>query len=86
MQSTDFSHYLPLGISLRRDQETLNVLSADDAVSAASLRQSDHVDSVAAQYIQLRLQSMAHAVGPIVVASRNAQEYRSGGGETHLCG
>lgn len=82
IQSTDFSHYLPLNASLLRDQETLNVLAARDAEAVPALRQSDHMDSKAAQYIQLRLQASLHAIGPIVVASRNAYEYRPSGGAT----
>lgn len=82
VQSTDFSHYLPLGASLLRDQETLNVLAARDSDAVSGLHQSDHIDSKAAQYIQLRLQAALNAVGPIVVASRNAYEYRPVGGAT----
>lgn len=45
VQSTDFSHYLPLQVALQRDQRTLNVLSANSVDQMAALRQSDHLDS-----------------------------------------
>jgi AmmeMemoRadiSam system protein B len=75
VQSTDFSHYLPLETALQRDQEMLNILSARDSNAVTSLQLANHIDSKAAQYIQLKLQAHLGAVGPIVVASRNALEY-----------
>jgi len=75
VQSTDFSHYLPLQTALQRDQETLNILSANSVDQVAGLRQSDHLDSKGAQYIQMRLQSLIGASGPIVIASRNSHQY-----------
>jgi AmmeMemoRadiSam system protein B len=75
VQSTDFSHYLPSWIAQQRDQETLNVLSANSADQVALLVPSDHLDSRGAQYIQMRLQSILGAKAPIVIANRNASEY-----------
>jgi poly-gamma-glutamate synthesis protein (capsule biosynthesis protein) len=75
VQSTDFSHYLPLGVALQRDQEMLNILSARDSDAVTTLQLANHIDSKAAQYIQLRLQAHLGSTGPIVVASRNALEY-----------
>jgi poly-gamma-glutamate synthesis protein (capsule biosynthesis protein) len=82
IQSTDFSHYLPVHIAQQRDQETLNVLSADSADGVAGLLQSDHLDSKGAQYIQMRLQSLTGSSGPAVIASRNSYQYSSVGGTT----
>ena len=75
VQSTDFSHYLPSWIAQQRDQETLNVLSANSPDQVALLVPSDHLDSRGAQYVQMRLQSILGAKAPIVIANRNASEY-----------
>lgn len=81
VQSTDFSHYLSLAKAEQRDQETLNALGVAQAERISSLKQSDHLDSKAAQYIQMRLQTLSGAVGPIIVGNRNSVEY---GGPTSL--
>ncbi len=75
VQSTDFSHYLGLQASLQHDQETLNTLAAGDSNGVAALRSSDHLDSRGAEYIQLGLQRHLGAIGPIIVANRNASQY-----------
>jgi AmmeMemoRadiSam system protein B len=82
IQSTDFSHYLPADIAQRRDQETLNVLSAGRPEGLMGLRQSDHMDSKGAQYIQMRLQQLAGMSGPLVIANRNSVHYTSIAGNT----
>jgi AmmeMemoRadiSam system protein B len=75
LQSTDFSHYLPWRQARRRDQETLRVLSAGDPQGVLGLSQPQHLDSRGAQYLQLLLQKRVYGAGPVVVASRNSQEY-----------
>jgi AmmeMemoRadiSam system protein B len=75
VQSTDFSHYLPSWIAQQRDQETLNILSANSTDGVASLVPSDHLDSKGAQYIQMRLQQQIGATGPTIIANRNSSEY-----------
>lgn len=74
VQSTDYSHYLPVAASLARDQETLNVVAAEDPAAIERLVSSDHMDSRAAQYIQMRLQAGREAQAT-VIASRNSVEY-----------
>ena len=74
VQSTDYSHYLSHEASLARDQETLNVIAADDVEAVTRLVSSDHMDSRAAQYIQMRLQA-ARGSRATVIASRNSIEY-----------
>ena len=75
IQSTDFSHYLPLEKAIQRDQEVLNILSATDASAIAELKQPDHLDSAGAQYLQLRLQHDVFAARPLVIANANSQSY-----------
>jgi len=77
LQSTDFSHYLPWPQARQHDQETLRVLSAGDPGAVLALTQPQHLDSRGAQYLQLRLQKKVHQAKPVVVASRNSQEYAS---------
>jgi poly-gamma-glutamate synthesis protein (capsule biosynthesis protein) len=82
VQSTDFSHYLPATIARQRDQETLNVLSSGDTESVADLLQSDHLDSKAGQYIQMRLQAAIGSTGPVIVSNRNSEQYTQVTGST----
>jgi AmmeMemoRadiSam system protein B len=75
VQSTDFSHYLLPRIARMRDQQTLNVLATRDTGLLSILKQSDHLDSKAAQYVQTRLQEMIFHSHVAVVANRNSFEY-----------
>ena len=75
LQSTDFSHYLPLSEALRRDQETLNVIAAGDVDAVEKLRQPQHLDSRGGQYIQMRLQAKHFGAAPVVIANTNMQFY-----------
>ena len=77
IQSTDFSHYLPAAEARGRDQETLRVLSGGDPEGVLGLREPEHLDSKAAQYLQLRLQGQIFQARPTVFANRNSQEYTS---------
>jgi poly-gamma-glutamate synthesis protein (capsule biosynthesis protein) len=43
VQSTDFSHYLSAALALQRDQETLNVIAANDVESLVRLLQPAHM-------------------------------------------
>lgn len=74
VQSTDFSHYLSVGIAMQRDQESLNVIAAGDVEAVVGLLQPDHLDSKAALYLQMRIQSGLKS-SPTVIANRNAIEY-----------
>jgi len=73
VQSTDFSHYLPHHEARLRDQQVLNILSARNEAALLRLTQPDHVDSLAALYLTLRLTG-GRAV-PIVLANQNQQEF-----------
>jgi AmmeMemoRadiSam system protein B len=75
VQSTDYSHYLLPEIARARDQETLNVIATDDPAAIAGLRQSNHLDSKASQYVQMRLQQDVFHSHAAVIANRNAFEY-----------
>lgn len=75
VQSTDFSHYLSPREARRRDQETLRVLSGGDPREVLTLTEPAHLDSRAAQYLQLRLQQEVFGAKPTVIAHRNSQEY-----------
>jgi AmmeMemoRadiSam system protein B len=77
IQSTDFSHYLTAAEAKQRDQETLRVLSGGDPEGVLGLQEPEHLDSRAAQYLQMRLQSQVFQARPTVFANRNSQEYTS---------
>ncbi len=77
VQSTDFSHFLTHAEARNRDQETLRVLSSGDPELVISLDQPEHLDSRAAQYLQMRLQRDVFRARPTVTANRNSQEYFS---------
>ena len=73
IQSTDFSHYLPPGEAARRDRETLNLLAVDDIAAIEKLLQPDHLDSKAAQWVQMTLQREIYSAAPVVIANENSQ-------------
>ena len=73
-QSTDYSHYLPVAAAIQRDQETLNIIAANDLGALTRLIQPDHLDSKGSQYIQMRLQARQGS-GATVIANRNSSEY-----------
>jgi poly-gamma-glutamate synthesis protein (capsule biosynthesis protein) len=75
LQSTDFSHYLPLSEAVLRDQETLNVIAAGDLDAVETLHQPQHLDSRGGQYIQVRLQKERFGAAPVVIANSNMQFY-----------
>lgn len=75
LQSTDFSHYLPLPEAILRDQETLNVIAAGDLDALARLRQPQHLDSRGSQYVQARLQADRFGATPVVIANANMEHY-----------
>jgi poly-gamma-glutamate synthesis protein (capsule biosynthesis protein) len=75
VQSTDYSHYLLPQIARARDQETLNVIATDDPSAIPELRQPNHLDSKASQYVQMRLQHDVFHSHAAVVGNRNSFEY-----------
>jgi AmmeMemoRadiSam system protein B len=75
VQSTDFSHYLPVLEAVQRDQEVLNILAAGEPGPVARLRQPSHTDSRGAQYLQMRVQQAVFRARPVVVFNANSQAY-----------
>jgi AmmeMemoRadiSam system protein B len=82
VQSTDYSHYLPHAAAQRRDQETLNIISAEDVDGIARLVQPDHMDSKGSQYIQMQLQAGTKGARGTVIANRSSTEYSAIGTKT----
>jgi AmmeMemoRadiSam system protein B len=74
IQSTDYSHFRPIGEAVARDQETIAAITAGDTAGIDPLLQPAHMDSKAAQYIQLALQNGLGA-RPVILANRNSVEY-----------
>jgi poly-gamma-glutamate synthesis protein (capsule biosynthesis protein) len=74
IQSTDYSHYLAADVARQRDQETLNIIAANDADAVLRLVQPAHMDSKASQYIQMRLQAALKSHST-VIASRSSVHY-----------
>ena len=81
VQSTDFSHFLPIGEAVLRDQQTLDMLATGDPERVGALQQPDHLDSPAALYLQLRLQN---GIGSrsAVLGNRNSVHYGGNRQET----
>ena len=75
VQSTDFSHYLDHGKARHRDQQTMNTLALGDPEAIKRLRQPAHLDSQAAQSVQMALQRRVHNATPAVIGYRNSQAY-----------
>lgn len=75
VQSTDYSHHLPRRIAVLRDQETLAAIASGNADAIAALHQPAHLDTLAAQFIQMRLQDAVYGAAPVIVANRNSADY-----------
>lgn len=82
VQSTDYSHYLPVDVAIARDQQSLNAIASEDVDMIAGLIQPEHLDSKGAQYIQMRLQREVNNAHAVVVANRNSSEYSAIGKAT----
>jgi poly-gamma-glutamate synthesis protein (capsule biosynthesis protein) len=74
VQSTDYSHYRPIGEAVARDQESIAAITAGDPAAIDPLLQPAHMDSKAAQYIQLALERELGSK-PVILANRNSVEY-----------
>lgn len=81
VQSTDYSHYRPLAEAILRDQETLAMIAAGDPEGVLPLLQPEHMDSKAAQFVQMSLQRGLGAQ-PVILANANSVAYGSGAGST----
>ena len=79
LQSTDFSHYLPWEEAKIKDAETLRVIASGRAELVFSLHQPSHLDSRAAQYLQMKLQGERFGSSATVTANHNACEYLPAG-------
>ena len=77
VQSTDFSHYHPHERARLLDQQVLNVVASGDLDEVALLTQPDHLDSLGALYIQMKLQKERYGARPVAIASENQQQYAS---------
>jgi AmmeMemoRadiSam system protein B len=75
VQSTDYSHFLPVATAALRDQETLAALASGDPEAVLALDQPAHLDSLASQFIQMSLQRRIHAAAPVIIANRSSHEY-----------
>lgn len=78
IQSTDFSHYLNAAEAREKDAETLAFLAAGDPDKVTGLNQPDHIDSKAAQWIQMTLQERRGS-RLAVVNNRNSIHYAAPG-------
>lgn len=74
IQSTDFSHFRPVGEAALHDQQTLSAIMSGEADRIAALHQPAHLDSKAAQFVQMALQRRRGAT-PAVIANRNSVDY-----------
>ncbi len=75
IQSTDYSHDLPLARAVLNDQQTMNVIAAGIPSAVFGLKPVEHLDAQGAQYLQMRLQAEAFAAAPVIIANRNSAEY-----------
>lgn len=75
VQSTDFSHYLAPAQADQRDAETLAVLRQEMPEKILGLRQPDNIDSLAAQYVNARLQADFFHSPLKILDHKNSQDY-----------
>ena len=75
IQSTDFSHYLTLANAEIHDEQTIKVLTGGDPNQLFNLNQPDNIDSIAAQYVQLRLQNEFFSSHLFILEHKNSQDY-----------
>lgn len=75
VQSIDYSHYRAQGDAIARDQESIAMIVAGDPEGVAPMTQPAHMDSKAAQYIQMALQQRVYDARPTILANRNSTEY-----------
>ncbi|MDL2216649.1 AmmeMemoRadiSam system protein B [Desulfovibrio sp. OttesenSCG-928-M14] len=82
VQSTDFSHYLPWQEAIAHDKATLRVLASGKPELVETLHQPRHLDSRAAQYLQMAVQAAVYNARPTVIANVNSSEYLPAGEQT----
>jgi len=81
VQSTDYSHYRPAGEAVQRDQESISAITVGDPAGIDPLLQPSHMDSKAAQFIQLGLQRELGSKA-VILANRNSVQYGTSPKET----
>lgn len=77
IQSTDFSHYLTPSQASVRDQQTIKILNRANPENLFTLTQPANLDSIAAQYIQMRLQNEFFGSKFHLLGHKNSQDYTS---------
>lgn len=82
IQSTDYSHFLPVSDAVARDQETLARIANGTPEAVTTLIQPDHLDAPGAQVLQMRLQRDVFGSSSAVVAHRNSVAYGTPAGNT----
>ncbi len=75
VQSTDFSHYLTPANAEAHDEQTIKVLKNGDPEQLFSLNQPDNIDSIASQYVQMRLQNEFFFSKLQILGHKNSQDY-----------
>lgn len=75
VQSTDFSHYLMPENAEIRDQQTIKALEENNPDQLFTLNQPSNLDSIAAQYIQSRLQKEFFGSNFKLLDHKNSQDY-----------
>lgn len=75
VQSTDFSHYLTPENADIHDQQTIKTLEENNPDQLFTLNQPSNLDSIAAQYIQSRLQKEFFGSKFKLLAHKNSQDY-----------
>jgi len=75
IQSTDFSHYLTPNQAEIHDEQTIKVLEQADPGALFALSQPSNLDSIAAQYVQMRLQNELFGSKFYLLDHKNSQDY-----------
>jgi AmmeMemoRadiSam system protein B len=75
IQSTDFSHYLTALNANIHDDQTIKVLEQNDPSQLFNLNQPDNIDSIASQYVQMRLQQEFFHSKLKIIGHKNSQDY-----------
>jgi AmmeMemoRadiSam system protein B len=75
VQSTDFSHYLTADQAKVRDEQTIKILEQADTQGLFSLNQPANLDSIATQYVQMRLQNEFFNSKFYLLDHKNSQDY-----------
>ncbi|MEM6587437.1 MAG: AmmeMemoRadiSam system protein B [Pseudomonadota bacterium] len=75
VQSTDYSHFLPMERALVADMQTLAVIASQGSELIKTLIQPDHMDALGAQFIQMRLQQKRFEASEAVIGHRLSTEY-----------